>query len=140
MGNAQQREEATLQDQWHFSARSVFITTCCPDSRARPLMELWISLRARGDRREHIHKREGHRACQPRRKEYYNTEQTSRTPSRLKLIEIPFEAFEVFCVVSRFQCSQSEQGPTLNKQIRLHLWRQASQICMAIISSSEFVI
>lgn len=56
--------------------------------------------------------------------------------SRLKLIEIPFVEFGgLLCQLSLLQCPQSEQSLSLNKQIRLHLGRQASHICMAIISS-----
>lgn len=57
--------------------------------------------------------------------------------SRLKLIEIPFVAFGVFYVsfLSLLKRPQSKPSLSLNKQIRLHLRRQTSKICMAIIAS-----
>lgn len=67
-GNGQQ-QRMTLQDQRHDAASlSVFITSHCPGSRVRLLMELWIILHAWDDRCEQRLKHEGHRLCQPRQR------------------------------------------------------------------------
>lgn len=139
-GNAQQQRVDSLGSTalW----RSPFsLPHAILEARWDPPMELWITLHGRDTESEAWRTR----IVSAKAKGVLQQRADLKDWSRLKLIEILFVAFGVFYVSLLFSpslppslahCPQSEQRLSLNKQIRLHLWRQASQICMAIISSS----